>query len=287
MNFSSIGKIRNHASVENMDILPLWIQSISSIELTDSSNIMFSEQYSHYIIIHNSLHMNFSQSREELNRRFCANIGASVVSYVCKKENTFYVRGLIAENNSDVFDILPYTSFDCIKDAKFPKNNMDSRKRQAFNDILPLLKGKYVLDVGCGVGTLTIKIADTKKDAIVHGIDLLNSTIEQCKLNAQIEAVENTKFIAGSVYELPFENKYFDEITCFFMLHHLENIPGALLNFKRVLKDDGRIFAAEPIDHFHNIQRDSKDWEKLFQNAGYHVKVYENNQISYIEASLK
>jgi len=198
-----------------------------------------------------------------------------------------YVRGLMAENNAPIYAILPYTSFDLIEEARFPQSNMESRKIKAFNDILPLLHGKDILDVGCGLGTLAIKIANANPDALVHGIDLLDSVIEQCRFNARVEGVNNTKFVAASAYELPFEDRYFDAVTCFFMLHHLDDISRALKDIKRILKPTGGVFAVEPIDHFHDVQRYPEDWKELFQEAGYVVEVWEKDKVSYIRAGLK
>ena len=286
MDHEAIGKVHNHASAENMEILPLWKQAISGIEITGIEDAMFTEEHSHYIVIHDPLKIKFPKSREELNRRFCALVGASVVSYIRQEGNMHYVRGLMAENGASVYSVLPYTSFDRIEDAKFPKSNMEARKLQAFKDILPLLHGKNILDVGCGLGTLSIKIAAMKTDALVHGIDLLESLMEQCRFNARIEGVANTKFVAASAYELPFQQGYFDSVTCFFMLHHLDNVPRALQDIKRVLKPGGEVFAAEPVDHFHDVQRYPEDWKKLFLDAGYVVEVWEKDKLSYIRATI-
>lgn len=287
MDLLSIGKVQNHASEENMEILPLWKQAISGIEFAGAEDALFTEEHSHYIVIHDPLKIKFPESRDELNRRFCAGMGASVVNYIRKEGSMHYVRGLMAENGASVYSILPYTSFDRIEDARFPQSNMESRKMKAFSDILPMLQGKNILDVGCGLGTLTIKIASVKPDALVHGIDLLDSIIEQCRFNAKIEGVTNTKFVAASAYELPFEEEFFDMVTCFFMLHHLDDIPRALKDIKRVLKPGGEVFAVEPIDHFHDVQRNSEDWKELFLEAGYNVKVWEKDKVSYIRAGLK
>ncbi|MBC7084883.1 MAG: methyltransferase domain-containing protein [Methanomethylovorans sp.] len=286
MDQLSIGKVYNYASEENMKILPLWKQSISAIEIMGVKEELFSEEYSHYIVIHDALNIRFPESRDELNRRFCAQLGASVVRYIRKQGNVHYVRGLMAENGASIYSILPYTSFDLIENAKFPKNSMEERKIKAFEEIIPLLNGEKILDVGCGLGTLTIKIAAMKPDISVYGVDLQESLMKQCRFNAEIEGVGNIKFVAGSAYELPFEDAYFDVITCFFMLHHLDDVPKALKEIKRVLKPTGEVFVVEPIDHFHDIQRNPDDWKKLFIDAGYAVDVRKKHKLSYIKGFL-
>lgn len=285
MDLLAIGKVHNHASEENMQMLPLWKQAISGVEIISAENDLFTEEYSHYIVIHDPLKIKFPKSREELNKRFCAQAGASVVSYMRKEGNMHYVRGLMAENGASVYNILPYTSFDHTECAKFPQSSMETKKMQAFKEILPLLQGKNILDVGCGLGTLSIKIATAKTDALVYGVDLLESLMEQCRFNARIEGATNTKFVAASAYELPFQQEYFTSIMCFFMLHHLEDVPRALKEIKRVLKHGGEIFAVEPVDHFHDVQRYPEDWKSLFLDIGYDVEVYEKDKLTYIHAT--
>lgn len=283
----SIGKVHNHTSEDNLKMLPLWRQAISGIEITGAEDEFFTEEHSHYIVIHDPLKIKFPQSKEELNKRFCADMGASVVSYIRKKGNMHYIRGLMAENGASIYHILPYTYFDQIQEAQFPQGYMEPRKMKSFSDVLPLLDGKNILDVGCGLGTLAIMMAEAKPNATIYGIDVLDSAIEQCKFNAKVEGVTNTKFVAGSTYELPFEEGYFDTVACFFMLHHLDDIPGALIDIKRVLKPSGEVIAVEPIDHYHDVQRYPDDWKALFLEAGYKVDVWEKDNISYIRAGHK
>jgi ubiquinone/menaquinone biosynthesis C-methylase UbiE len=158
---------------------------------------------------------------------------------------------------------------------------------EAFNSLIPSLSGTNILDVGCGIGSLAINMAKAKPGSIIYGVDIIDGSIEQCRLNARIENVFNTNFTVASAYELPFEKEYFDTVTCFFMLHHLDDVAKALKDIKRVLKPSGQVFAVEPIDHFHDVQRGPEDWKSLFLEAGYNVKTWENNDVTYIHAVLK
>ncbi|ABN07847.1 Methyltransferase type 11 [Methanocorpusculum labreanum Z] len=287
MELLPIGNVHNHTSEESLKMLPLWRQAISGIDFADADDGFFTEKYSHYIITHDPLCVTFPSGKEELNKRFCAGLGTSVVSYIRKEGNMHYVRGLMAENGANIYSIAPYTYFDRVEEAQFPQSYMEPRKMRAFAEVLPLLSGKNILDVGCGLGTLAIKIAEAKPESLVYGIDLLESSVEQSKLNAEVEGVANTRFVVANTYELPFEEGYFDSVVCIFMLHHLDDIPGALRDIKRVLKPSGEVFAVEPIDHFHDVQRYPDDWKELFRDAGYEVEVWEKDNISFIRACLK
>jgi len=61
------------------------------------------------------------------------------------------------------------------------------------------LKGKWVLDVGCGAGRFLD--VSSKSDAEVVGIDLSNA-IDAAKKN--LEGRNNLHFIQASIYDLPF-----------------------------------------------------------------------------------
>lgn len=283
----TIGKVHNHTSEENLQMLPLWRQAISGIEINGAESEIFTEKHSHYIVIHDPLKIKFPKSKEELKKRFCGSQGVSVVSYIRKEGNIHYISGLMAENGANIYSILPYTYFDKIEEAQFPQKYMEPRKMKAFDEVLPLLNGKNMLDVGCGLGTLAILMAKAKPNSLVYGIDVLDSAIEQCKFDSEVEGVTNTKFVVADTYDLPFEEGYFDTVACFFMLHHLDDIPKALNDIKRVLSPSGEVFAVEPIDHFHDVQRYPKDWKKLFLDAGYNVEVWEKDNISFIKACLK
>ncbi|WP_406657685.1 methyltransferase domain-containing protein [Methanolobus sp. ZRKC2] len=288
MSFKPIGKVVNFADEETMEILALWKESVSEVELskhTHASAYVF-EEYTHYIVVHDSLNMEFPQKRDEWNKRFCREGGVSVVKLIKHDNNKLYFKGLLATNNSSVYSILPYTEFDH-PEATYPSQEMEKLKKTVFDAVIPLVKGKDVLDVGCGLGAATLEIARQHASANVLGIDLLEGMIRQCNSNADIYDISNAKFEAASVYSLPYENRKFDTVTCFFMLHHLDNIPKALGEIKRVLANEGRVLAAEPLNHHHGTKREGNDWIKLFENAGFSAVFRNISKSAFIEATVK
>ncbi len=59
------------------------------------------------------------------------------------------------------------------------------------------------------------------------------------------------------------------------MLHHLDEIPRGLKEIRRVLEDEGRFMAAEPIGHHHGPNYSGADWERIFVEAGFAAEVEE------------
>lgn len=287
MSLKPIGNVSNFANEKTMQLLALWKESVSIVELdkTDAQELLY-EDYSHYIVVHDPLKMEFPEKRKEWNRRFCRDAGVSVVELIKVSENKIYFKGLFAANNSSVYGILPYTAFDSLE-ADFPAAEMEILKKQTMNVVLQHAKGKTILDLGCGVGSVTLQMARMNPESKVTGVDLLEKTMEQCRLNAIGYDVKNVFFKAASAYELPFAEGEFEIVTCFFMLHHLEDIPKALSEVKRVIARGGKVLAVEPLDHHHGTERGIQDWVDHFENAGFLVETQQISRAVFVSAGLK
>lgn len=72
--------------------------------------------------------------------------------------------------------------------------------------------GKYVLDVGCGVGVTPSYLAKTVGCRVV-GVDLLDRMVEQSRGRAKTEGVEDrVEFRVADARELPFDDNLFDAV---------------------------------------------------------------------------
>lgn len=273
-----IGSIRNEADEVSLQILTLFRDSISEIHLNEPESMSdyFKPEYSHYIILHTPLDIRFPEKREEWNMRFCRDAGISVVECIVAETDRIYVRGLMAVNGSKVYAILPFTSIDAekTKTAEFPEERMTRIRAQVLPAVLPDIKGETILDIGSGFGNLTMELAKNNPDSKVYGIDLHDSLAGQAQMNADVLAVPNVEFRTGSAYALPFEVDSANVATCFFMLHHLEDIKFALFEIKRVLKKGGSLIAVEPLahQHHHGPQLSEAEWKELFENVGFSVE---------------
>jgi ubiquinone/menaquinone biosynthesis C-methylase UbiE len=276
--FGEIGSVRNEADETSLQILALFRESISEIHLKEPESVSayFSQDYSHYIVVHTPLSIRFPEKREEWNLRFCKDVGVSVVELVVAETGSAYVRGLMAVNGSKVFAILPFTSIDAekAKKAEFPEDRMARVRAQVLPAVLPGIKGETILDIGSGFGSLTMELAKNNPDSQIYGIDLHDSLTGQAQMNAEVLGIENVEFRTGSAYALPFEGGSVDAASCFFMLHHLEDIKFALFEIKRVLKKGGSLTAVEPLahQHHHGPQLSEAEWKKLFEDVGFGVE---------------
>jgi len=107
-------------------------------------------------------------------------------------------------------------------------------------------KGK-ALDIGCGNGPLTIRLAQLYPNAEVTGIDYWGGAWAYskgvCERNAQIEEVAGrTVFQKASASALPFENETFDVAVSNLVFHEVRDVRDKTEVIKealRVVKNGG------------------------------------------------
>ncbi len=73
-----------------------------------------------------------------------------------------------------------------------------------------LLRGKRVLDLGCGDGRLALGVAPFATK--VEGIDPDPEAIASAKRNARKDGARNVRFAAGAAQHLPYPNAAFDVV---------------------------------------------------------------------------
>ena len=117
---------------------------------------------------------------------------------------------------------------------------------------LPHLKpGDSVLDCGCGVGSITLDLAELVAPGKVIGVDMDESQLEVARANARKRGLTNVTFEQGSVYELRFDSGTFDAVLAHTLLYHLSDPLRALKELRRILKPSG--IAAVSDDDFNTV----------------------------------
>jgi len=97
------------------------------------------------------------------------------------------------------------------------------------------LKGKQVLDVGCGAGRFT-EIA-LEAGAKVVALDF-SSAVDACAEN-HTRYSSQLDVIQGDIYRLPFKPSQFDFVYCFGVLQHTPDVKGAFMALPTQLKSGG------------------------------------------------
>ena len=118
-------------------------------------------------------------------------------------------------------------------------NRWDPAHLKRIDRLLDLSKGQKVLEIGCGQGHLTKRLAD-------RGVDIVG-----------IDANPNAPDIANSdrvvfmyAEDLEYDDNSFDTIVAVHSIEHIPALDDALAEMARVLRPGGRalfVYPAEPI----------------------------------------
>lgn len=130
--------------------------------------------------------------------------------------------------------------------------------------------GEKILDVGCGDGFYTEKIA--RKGAEVTGIDIRKKALIRARNRALSQKLH---FLEMNAEELDFPENYFDKVISFCVIEHLQDDEKTLRQIARLLKPGGRLFISA--DSLSNPGL--KTEEKESHRRRYHVNQFYNLEV--------
>lgn len=138
----------------------------------------------------------------------------------------------------------------------------------------PILRGKVVLDVGCGRGLNGSIIRATRdwSGATIIGLDINKGCLEFCRYFNIYD-----KLIQADLPKLPFKDKSIDFLICTEVIEHLTKKDGNILltEIDRVCK--GRVMISTPNLFFDTLHGEKEDEHKSvwstedFKTNGYKV----------------
>jgi SAM-dependent methyltransferase len=128
-------------------------------------------------------------------------------------------------------------------------------KEQLIQQLRPQ-KGETILEIGCGLGLDTCKLASlVGPSGLVVGIDKSSTMMREAKKNTR-RFHHNVSLLLEDVHKLHLPDNTFDGCMAASTFLHLRNPLRALSEISRVLKSGGRIALLEP------------DWDTVVITAG-------------------
>jgi len=120
---------------------------------------------------------------------------------------------------------------------------MESKARHRALDMASIRNGEKILEVAFGTGLNFVEILKRNPQGWVNGIDVSTKMLERAQKRISKTGQNNYTLYLCDCRNLPFEDGTFDVLMTQYLLDILpvEDFIPILLEFKRVLKDGGRI----------------------------------------------
>ena len=101
-----------------------------------------------------------------------------------------------------------------------------------------------ILDIGCGPGYLWVE----NRERVLHGLEIMLvdrsfGMLAEAKKNLQHRGLK-VRWINSDARALPLDERAFDVVVANHMLYHVEDRPDVLGEICRVMKPEGRMYAA-------------------------------------------
>ena len=108
------------------------------------------------------------------------------------------------------------------------------------------LPGTQLIELGCGPGFYSSRLAKRFPNISVTGVDRSENQLTWARERAVAQRLRNCSFARVNVLNLPFSSEHFDVLIASRLFTILPNRDRAVAEMHRVLKPGGRCFIAEP-----------------------------------------
>jgi ubiquinone/menaquinone biosynthesis C-methylase UbiE len=127
------------------------------------------------------------------------------------------------------------------------KAYMEPARIEAHNLLVEFVMAKNIkgriIDIGFGSADFIKLLLErpSSSDLKVYGLDYSEAAVSRAQ-----KIIPEGTFLTGDVYDLPFEENYFDYVCCIQTLEHLKNPEKVVAEFDRICVPDGLILISIP-----------------------------------------
>ncbi len=158
------------------------------------------------------------------------------------------------------------------KDMPRQGSGRDEYTQKAF-EMIPVIKQPKILDIGCGPGMQTIKLAKLSDGEII-GIDIFQQYLDQLKVSIEKENLKDrVKAVNQSMFEIKYPEEFFDIIWAEGSIFVMGFEKG-LSEWKKYIKPNGYLAVHEMTWLKNNPPKEISDyWENVYPE----ITTIENN----------
>lgn len=139
--------------------------------------------------------------------------------------------------------------------------------------LLGEIKGKTILDLGCGTGKFGLKLASEAKKVV--GIDISKASVAIANRTAKRYKIKNFEGVVGDFKNQGYKN-YFDIVLAVNLIHHADDLEVILKHVGKALKKNGKLVIFEmnsmnllfiPFLIYYGQARSHLTWQYLRSNV--------------------
>lgn len=185
--------------------------------------------------------------------------------YHAKVEGWSNIR---VEGTKDYINILEFTGERVVEGNTPTRIWLDHVER--YKCACRYVNEKIVLDISCGTGYGSKILREAGAIKIV-GIDVSEEAVDFARNKYRMDGLE---FRVGNILDIDSLENYFDVITCFETIEHIENQKKTFTELRKVLKSEGLLIISSPNRKLTSPSKFISD----HPNNPYHTKEYSTEE---------